>query len=87
MKIYESIQHESRVAKTMYGAFNSSHELYSVLLEEVEELRELVRLNTYKMNDNQKEQHKVNMIKELTQIAAVASRGISEIKTNQIKHL
>jgi hypothetical protein len=74
------IQKEKQNALLKYGNFNSTHELYGVLFEEVEEFFEVVRKNT----PNSKGKREM-MIRELNQIAAVAQRGAEELKDNKIK--
>lgn len=63
-----------------FGHFNSTHELYGVLIEEVDEFYELVR---QKPNPEKAQR----MIEELTQVAAVALRGARELQNLQIKHV
>lgn len=63
-----------------FGHFNSTHELYGVLIEEVDEFYELVR---QKPNPEKAQR----MIEELTQVAAVALRGARELQNRQIKHV
>ena len=82
----KTIKQEQKEAVEKYGHFNSTHEVYGVLKEEVDEFWELVKLN----NDPKKAKYtrllkKNLMIKELTQIAAVAQRTILELENNQIK--
>ena len=52
--------------------FNSPHEAYAVLLEEVDEFWDEVKKKPAKRN-------KQNMLKELSQIAAVALKAISSL--------
>jgi len=86
MNIYEKIKHESRVAKAIYGPFNSTHEMYGVLIEEVNEVFDLVRQNSANMTEDQKIERIDKMVKELIQVASVATRAANELITNQIKH-
>lgn len=76
----EQIKKEAEKACRKFGHFNSTHELYGVLIEEVDEFYELVR---QKPNPEKAQR----MIEELTQVAAVAYRGILELKNHQIKHV
>jgi len=66
-----------------YGHFNSTHEAYAVLQEEVNEFWALVQSKTSDIN---REGKRVRMIKELTQVAAISMRIIMELKENKIKH-
>ena len=75
----KTIKEEQQDAVNKYGHYNSTHEAYAVLQEEVEEFWELVR------QSKQDGKLKSKMINELTQIAAVAKRTISELEKNQIK--
>jgi hypothetical protein len=72
------ITQEKTQAFEKYGHFNSTHEAYAVLQEEVDEFWDLVK----KHPGNWK---KELMINELTQIAAIAQRAIEELENNQIK--
>lgn len=80
MKTIEKVATEIQTSREKYGPFNSTHEVYGVLIEEVEEFWELVR-NKY-MDDLPK---KKNMINELTQIAAISLRAIDELEHGNIK--
>ena len=83
-KIKDRIDKEMDTAFTKYGAFNSTHEVYGVLIEEVDEFFELVKIKAdYKGVKN--EVIIGQMISELTQIAAIAQRAIKELEANQIK--
>ncbi len=75
----KTIEEEKQEAVEKYGHFNSSHEAYAVLKEEVEELWDLVKAS--KQDGKLREE----MINELTQISAVAQRTISELENYQIK--
>ena len=67
---------EQEQALEKYGHFNSTHEVYGVLLEEVEEFFEIVREKPAK--DKVQYYNKVNrMAKELDQIRAIATRAKS----------
>ena len=84
-------------AAEIYGHFNSTHEVYGVLKEEVDEFFDVVQR---KGLDSQKtfelEHHRTyhrsalesktnDMIQELEDIAAVAQRAIKELELGQIK--
>ena len=82
MKIQKEIDH----ADKKYGDFNSTHEVYGVLMEEVEEFWELVKTNTI-ITDQIPEYKSAAMISELTQIVAIAQRAIYQLENNKIKHV
>lgn len=88
----KTIEQEKQEAESKYGHFNSTHEVYAVLLEEVDEFWELVKTSTIKDEDQPTwrsasflEAKKDQMIHELTQIAAIAQRAITELENNQIR--
>ena len=70
---------EAKKALEKYGHFNSTHEVYGVLFEEVCEFFDVVR---EKPNTPRKSER---MIEELKQIRSIADRAIQEIETNKIK--
>jgi hypothetical protein len=85
----DSIIKEAERAEAKYGHFNSTHELYGVLKEEVDEFWQEVKYPT-KTKEGDSEYYdskKKDMIHELTQIAAIAYRGIKELENNQIKYV
>ena len=75
----DSIIKEAEKARAKYGSFHSTHELYGVLKEEVDEFFDEVR------NHYPQWEKKQMMILELTQIAAIAYRGIQELENDEIK--
>ena len=76
------VENEIKNAKKKYGHFNSTHEIYGVLTEEVEEFWEIVKEPNHKMDDEYKS---TRMISELSQVAAISLRAIDELKNNKIK--
>ncbi len=77
---------EQEQALEKYGHFNSTHEVYGVLFEEVQEFFDIVREKPAK--DKVQYYNKVNrMAKELDQIRAIATRAKRELENNQIKHV
>ena len=66
------VLHEVGRAKTKFLPFNSAHEGYAVLLEEVDELWEEVK-------KNQKVRDKALMRKEAIQCAAMAVRFVMDV--------
>lgn len=76
----ETILKEAEQAREKYGPFNSTHEIYGVLMEEVEEF-------WYHVKNRPEQTNKEAMIHELMQVASIAYRGIIELQKNQIKHV
>lgn len=71
---------EYNKAKTNHKRdFNSPHEGYGVILEEMDELWEEVKRNPSKMSDPQKLFWKKSMYEEAIQIAAMAMRYATEL--------
>ena len=91
MKDIEKVSIEIQQAREKYGYFNSVHEVYGVLIEEVEEFFSEVKQKTVNVNAQkqayEKEGKKKRMIAELTQIAAVSLRAIDELNHGNIKWL
>ncbi len=92
MKTIEKVANEIQTAREKYGPFNSTHEVYGVLIEEVQEFFELVRLKTLSNKPSDPFESYANemgkspdMIKELIQIAAIALRAIDELENGTIK--
>lgn len=61
------VGHEVLRAQSKYSPFNSAHEAYAVLLEEVDELWEQVKVKQGKRDPRA-------LLEELTQVAAMAAR-------------
>ena len=68
----DAIIEEYERASTRFGQFNSAHEGYSVILEELDELWEEVKKNGDKRNME-------TMRKEAMQVAAMALRFMVDI--------
>lgn len=66
------VLHEVARAKSKFLPFNSAHEGYAVLLEEVDELWDEVK-------KNQRVRDKVHMRKEAIQVAAMAVRFVMDV--------
>lgn len=90
----DSIIKEAEKALAKYGHFNSTHELYGVLMEEVEEFFDEVKKLTLTPNETMvispgqtvvRKDKRNRLISELTQIAAIAYRGIKELENDHIK--
>ena len=73
------ILYEAQTARDRYGPFNSTHEVYGVLKEEVDEFFDEVK--------SKSKYRKENQIAELRQIAAIAVRAIHEIKSDEIRYV
>lgn len=92
MKNIEIVAQEIQQAKEKYGPFNSTHELYGVLAEEVDEFWQVVKIKNFDIPNldspiiqGEIVEKKKRMIHELSQIAAIALRGIDELQHNEIK--
>ena len=79
--IFRLVKGEALKASNKFGPYNSTHEGYAVLKEEVEEFWELVKESKQDGRLGNK------MIDELIQIAAVSIRMIEEIKKDEIKYI
>lgn len=71
-KVIKEIKEEVRTAKENWPLFNSAHEGYAVLLEEMEELWEHVRTK-------QRDRDLFAMRQEAIQVAAMAVRFANEV--------
>ncbi len=64
---------ELEKAETLHGSYNSYHEAYAVILEELDEFWEIVRKKTQDRNDKK-------AYAELVQIAVTAWRTARDLK-------
>ena len=72
-KVFQQVENELVSARMKYTPFNSTHEGYAVIAEELDELWELIKKNKgYEINDPQ-------MIKECVQLAAMAVAFIVDL--------
>jgi hypothetical protein len=76
--ILDVVNDEIERAVELHGSYNSLHEGYGVMMEEVEEFWEQVKLNPAKLNDVDKQVRKQQLRDELIQVAAVAVRIIKD---------
>ena len=80
---------EQQNALNKYGNFHSTHEVYGVLMEEVQEFFDIVKEPTkeegFDYAFDALKFKKERMIKELDQIRAVAERAMNELKESKIK--
>ena len=81
----KKIREEIEKARDKYGPYNSTHELYGVLQEEVNEFWELVQAKYEITARHDQNSQKRAMIAELTQVAAVAIKGIEDLKNGDVK--
>lgn len=77
---------EYNMATAKFGAFNSAHEGYAVLLEETDELWDVVKANPHKapgalVNDPERNLrvHRERMREEAIQVAAMALRFLKDV--------
>ena len=73
MEIPRRHGHELEQAEALHGSYNSYHEAYAVILEELDEFWEIVRKKTQDRNDNE-------AYAELVQIAVTAWRTARDLK-------
>ena len=85
MKHLEQLANEIQTAREKYGPFNSTHEVYGVLVEEVAEFFEYVKQKPYTKTDSERAIKENGMVHELLQIAAISLRAIDELEHDQIK--
>lgn len=78
---------EEKKALEKFGNFNSTHEIYGVLHEEVEEFFEIVRKKTLSIDSTLAYRKGRDLIDELKQIRAISNRAIREIENNKVKWL
>jgi hypothetical protein len=74
--LLSAIEEEAAFGRETFGAFNSAHEAFAVLLEEVDELKEHVWAK-------QKNRDLAAMKKEAVQVAAMALRFATEVCTEE----
>jgi RNAse (barnase) inhibitor barstar len=84
MDIRLEVDKEIEKAETAYGNFNSTHEAYAVLKEEIDELWDIVKQNTERTYGTPEWKTKA-LVPELVQIAAIAIRTANELQNNKIK--
>lgn len=84
MDVIKNVETEIQKAESNYGNFNSTHEAYAVLKEEVDELWDIIKKNTERTYGTAEWKTKA-LVPELIQIAAIAIRTANELKQNKIK--
>lgn len=76
MSFADAVEEELKYARSTYQPFNSLHEAYAVILEEVKEFEaEVFR----KPNDR----HSKHILRELTQIAAMCQRAAEDCLSSE----
>lgn len=85
MSLNYRIQQEIKSSVKKYGHFNSAHEAYGVLKEEVDEFWSEVKTKENLTIGRTKSIIKGRMISELIQICAISKRCIQELESDQIK--
>lgn len=86
MDIINQVEIQIQYAIIKYGNFNSTHEAYAVLKEELDEFWDIVKKNIdYKESND--DYIKMKMIEELIQIAAISIRVANELDNNKIKFI
>jgi len=66
---------ELKRATTIHGTFNSAHEGWAILKEEVDELWDLVKINPAKFKtEDELTRHKKKILEEAIQVAAMGMR-------------
>lgn len=71
-----AVAHEVIRATDLHGSCAGLHEAYAVILEELDEFWDLVKLNPNKMTPEQREKWVKNLHTELTQTAAMCVKAI-----------
>ncbi len=84
---------EGKESLEKYGHFHSTHEIYAVLLEEVDEFWEVVKRKTLDINReepyplNALQIKRVDLVRELKQIRSIADRAIEELETAKVRFI
>jgi hypothetical protein len=81
--LLDSIGKEVRHARELHSPMNSLHEGYAVILEEMDEFWEEVKMNPKKLDITARERRINNMRKELVQIAAMCVRTVLDCELKE----
>jgi hypothetical protein len=73
------VEKELYRAMQKHGPMHGPHEGYAVILEELDELWELVKVNPAKLPDDMILRHRDRMREEAIQIAAMAMRFVIDV--------
>ena len=74
------VHKEVERAVELHPAFPSQHHAYGVILEEVDEFWEQVKINPKKLTEGEQETRLLEMRKELIQVAAMCIRAIADLE-------
>lgn len=75
----DRIDSEVQRAMQIHSTFYSDHHAYAVMLEELEEYWELVKLNPAKLSEEKQRKRNHDMQKELIQLAAMCIRATIDL--------
>jgi hypothetical protein len=78
-QVAEEAKTELYRATTFHGSFSSAHEGYAVILEELDELWDLVKLNPAKMTVEERRVHLKKVREEAIQISAMGMRFAMDV--------
>jgi small nuclear ribonucleoprotein (snRNP)-like protein len=77
--VVHEVQLELANARKLHGPIRGYHEGYAVILEELDELWEIVKMNTHHEGGLTREQKLKMLRKEAIQIAAMAIRFVEDV--------
>jgi len=78
-KICEEVRSEIVRAVSLHGSMKSQHDAYAVILEELDEFWDLVKINPKKLNYDDAKKRLQNMRNELIQTSAMCIRAIHDL--------
>lgn len=83
--VLEDVRQEIMTATQAHGAMQSQHEAYAIILEELDEFWEEVKVNPMKLYPDAKDRRLIHMRKELIQIAAMGIRAVIDLNLGLLK--
>ncbi len=83
--VLEDVRNEIMAARQAHGAMYSSHEAYAIILEELDEFWEEVKINPKKLYSDAQDRRLAHMRKELIQIAAMGIRAVIDLNLGLLK--
>jgi len=84
--VLTSIEEEVQRARKLHPSINSLHEAYAVIMEEVDEFWDEVKINPRKLSPQEARDRRIaNMKKELVQVAAMCIRTIIDCNLEKEK--